>query len=441
MSKNLELKAKLEEITRTYKSWNARFYKLFLFSLFLGVLCGFMMVLFFYLLMWFRIGFLFLPFFIAPLVAGVLTALLVKYGKCSRVLGSGISEFMKEVKEIKSTHGECNLNETLFVKPIATSWTFGSGMMCGRYGPGLIIGGSLGFLASKRFKEYREDSFFIGASACTAAILKAPISGAIFCGELPYNNHIRYKTLIPSFIASIVSYFIFCLFFGFSPLITAQINISNEVFFNFGVIFPILVLFGVFVGLVVFMFNNIFLSFTKKMTNFYEQKSKLWALPLTGSLGYCIFLLIVVLLLTNKYHNAVIAPDARFLNLLISNINQVGWEFFFILIFLLVIAILLSIGTLNSAGIVFPMILFGAVLGGFFGLLFYPQNPVLFMLLGIPAVLGASTKNPVASVILIVEMTWIPLLFVPAAIVTIFAYLLSGPSSLISGQYEAIKIS
>ena len=102
MSKDLELKAKLEEITKNYKSWNARFYKLFLFSLFLGVLCGFMMVLFFYMLMWFRIGFLFLPFFIAPLVAGLLTALLVKFGKCNRFLGSGISEFMKEVKEIKA---------------------------------------------------------------------------------------------------------------------------------------------------------------------------------------------------------------------------------------------------------------------------------------------------------------------------------------------------
>ena len=67
MSKDLKLKAKLEELTKTYKSWNMRFYKLFLFSLFLGVLCGFMMVLFFYMLMWFRIGFLLIPFFIAPL--------------------------------------------------------------------------------------------------------------------------------------------------------------------------------------------------------------------------------------------------------------------------------------------------------------------------------------------------------------------------------------
>jgi len=189
------------------------------------------------------------------------------------------------------------------------------------------------------------------------------------------------------------------------------------------------------------MFNNIFLTFTKKMTKTFEEKSKLWALPLTGSIGYCLFLIIIVLFLTNEYHNALIAPEATFLNLLIRNIDQVGWEFFFILIFLLIIAILLSIGTLNSAGIVFPMILFGAVLGGFFGILFYPQNPVLFMLLGIPAVLGASTKNPVASIILIVEMTWIPLIFIPAAIVTVFAYVLSGPSSLISGQYEAKKIS
>ena len=136
---------------------------------------------------------------------------------------------------------------------------------------------------------YREDSYFIGASACTAAILKAPVSSAIFCGELPYNNYIRYKTLIPSFISSIVSYFIFCLFFGFSPLINAQISITNKVFFKFGLIFPILVLFGILAGLVVFLFNNIFLTFTKRITNSFEEKSKLWVLPLLGSIGYASF--------------------------------------------------------------------------------------------------------------------------------------------------------
>ena len=83
-------------------------------------------------------------------------------------------------------------------------------MVCGLEGPAILIGANLGYIISKIFHQDKQDYFFIGASACTGAILKAPISGALFCAELPYNNHLRYKSLIPSLIASTVAYLIFC---------------------------------------------------------------------------------------------------------------------------------------------------------------------------------------------------------------------------------------
>ncbi|MFX1384991.1 MAG: chloride channel protein, partial [Promethearchaeota archaeon] len=66
--------------------------------------------------------------------------------------------------------------------------------------------------------------------------------------------------------------------------------------------------------------------------------------------------------------------------------------------------------------------------------IFYPNNPELFVILGISAVLGSATNNPIAAIAIIIEMTWIPELFIPAGITTIITYIFSGPNSIIPGQ-------
>ena len=116
------------------------------------------------------------------------------------------------------------------------------------------------------------------------------------------------------------------------------------------------------------------------------------------------------------------------------------WLTLLMLILLFLIAIWFSIGFYNSAGVILPLMLLGALVGGLFGVIFYPEYPELFVILGISAVLGASLNNPITAIILIVEMTWEPFLFIPAGIVTIIAYIVSGPKSIIPGQHKVTKI-
>ncbi len=411
--------------------WTNNFFHILLISLILGIICGFIMVIFNYLLILFEISFLIIPYFLAPMIASLLTSLLVKYSKSEKVLGTGSSEFLKEIHNPDENYKRV---PNLIAKAYATSWTYGSGMICGREGPGLLIGGNIGFLLSKKFKQDREDCSFIGAGACTAAILKAPISGALFCSELPYNNHIQYKSLLPSIIASIIAYFIFCIFFGFEPFIASQITSVIPNTSHYLTLFPLLALFGISSGLFVLIYINFLRKFMKKLKNKFKKKIGIWILPLIGGIFYCIFLLIFIPMFGEPYSTELRHPDVDFLSTLTSNIHLLNWIFLsFILLFIL-IAILLSIGTLNSAGIIMPLMIFGGLLGGIFGLIFYPENPELFILLGISAVLGAATNNPIAAIFIIVEMTWTPLLFIPAGFTTILAYIFSGPNSIIQGQ-------
>lgn len=64
----------------------------------------------------------------------------------------------------------------------------------------------------------------------------------------------------------------------------------------------------------------------------------------------------------------------------------------------------------------------------------YPENPELFVLLGITAVLGASLNNPITVIFLIIELTWAPFLLIAAGITVIIAYIFSGPSAIVPGQ-------
>lgn len=407
--------------------------RVFFIAIILGVICGFIMILFNYLLVFFKMGFSYIPYFLTPILASLLTSLLVKYGKLERIMGTGADQFIKEV-----TLSDVDYKKipNSIAKTFTTSCTFGSGMICGREGPGLLIGANLGVLFSKRNDPNRKDYLFIGASACTAALLKIPISGALFCAELPYNNHIYYKSLIPSIISSTFAYILFCLVNGFTPLINTQLSTATASNINYIFLFPILMIFGVIIGSFVFLYMIIIKIFTNRLKKIFENKIGLWILPLIGGTFYGIFLLLIISFINFPYSDEVLHPDVTFLNVLTNFIQEISWfHLLFYFIFIL-IAIILSIGTLNSAGIIMPLMIIGGILGGLFGLIFYPENSELFVMLGVSATLGAATNNPIAAIFIIVEMTWVPLLFIPAGITTVVAYVISGSNSIIPGQFD-----
>ncbi|TFG29314.1 MAG: chloride channel protein [Promethearchaeota archaeon] len=430
-----------DKSSNTYINWFSRYIIILIISCLLGAICGFVMVGFNYLLNFFKLGFSFIPYFIAPLIAGALTSLLVKKGVKNNlflIMGTGAAQFITEATGRESAYDRFPV---LLSKTLATSWTYGSGMLCGKEGPGLLIGANLGYIIAKRFKRLEldlSDYFFIGASACTSAILRTPISGALFCAELPYSNHIRYKSLLPSIFASIIAFLIFSFFFEFKPLIKTDLTAVEKI--DYITLLPLLIFFGILTGLIMFIIITCLGRWMKMIKNHYNRRLGFWKLPLIGAALYSVFLFIVIPLIDPQYKGVLITPDTSILSFITSSIKDMHWLTLLILIILFLVAILFSIGFYNSAGIILPLMLLGALIGGLFGVIFYPEYPELFVILGISAVLGASINNPITAIILIVEMTWEPYLFIPAGIVTILAYIFSGPNSIIPGQRTVKKI-
>ncbi|MFO7795740.1 MAG: chloride channel protein [Promethearchaeati archaeon] len=398
----------------------------------------------------FEFGFCFFPYFITPMMAGGLISIIVKVFSLDRVMGTGAAEFVEDVHILHETNPQVPTKsferlKNLIGKTLATSWTFGSGVICGLQGPGLLIGCNLGYLfyKSERFSLDMDVSIFTGASACTGVILRSPIGGSLFCAELPYNNHIKYRSLIPSIIAATIAYFIYAAFFGLDPFLQLHeiLNVENVNYIYF--IF-LSIIFGIFSELFLFVFMGLLRGFINKLSKFFTDKTSIWILPFLGTILYSLFLFLIVPYLGGDFENLIIGPDSDYLTLFTNLISaSIPWYILFLFIVIFLIGIFLSIGTLNSAGIILPLILLGTLLEGFFGDIFYQEYLELFVILGISSVLGAATNNPISAIVIVIEMSWLPILFIPVAISTILAYIFAGPSSLIPEQkyiYKKVSI-
>ena len=432
----MNLNHNFKDYFHKHSEWLSKYLAILSASIILGMISGLVMVGFNYLLILFKFCFTFIPYFLAPLIAGALTSIIVKIGmkkKLFLIMGSGVEEFVSEV----NTEKEINYNRisVLSAKTLATSWTFGSGMVCGKEGPGLLIGANLGHIISKKFKRFNlnlDDYYFIGASACTSAILKAPISGALFAAELPYTNHLRYRSLLPSIFASLIAFLVFSFFFKFSPLFETHLTFIEEI--DYFLLLPLLIFFGIFAGIIIFFVINsisIFMDVTKR---FFKNHKKYYYLPLIGAIFYSILLFMIIPFMDPDYYSLIIGPDFSVLYYISKVIGGLNFFSLLFLFIIFLIAMLFSIGFYNSSGIILPLMILGALIGGLFGVVFFPEYPELFVLLGISSVLGASIKNPITAIIILVEMTWEPFLFIPAGITTIITYIISGPNTIILGK-------
>jgi CIC family chloride channel protein len=87
-----------------------------------------------------------------------------------------------------------------------------------------------------------------------------------------------------------------------------------------------------------------------------------------------------------------------------------------------------------SGGVLASSLFVGAMLGSFVGELFFPANVPAFIVLGMGAVLAATTNTPVATTIMMLEMSLSFDLVIPLVICVCVSYLVSGGTSLYEGQ-------
>lgn len=404
----------------------SKFYRLYVpASILVGVACGLFMVLLQILIESATMMFSVLPIFVAPLIGGVFSGVLIYFGR-TEIQGSGIS------KAIEMTHKPSSLRKgTTVTKLLATSVSIGSGNPVGREGPAVLIGAGVGNAIGRRL-GFRDDAhlrvfLMMGSAAATAGIYRAPLGGALFATEAPYRRDARLGYFVPTVIAALSS---FVVFVGLYPLITGN---GAGPLFTFDAAFnltladiPLLILFGLAAGLISILFA-VSLMATR---NFFTLKLPDWADPVFGSLLACGVIFVTSLFVDPTLTIAGMGYEV--INTLASHPAPI--LMILILLFGKLFASSFVVGGRVSGGVLASSLFVGAMLGSIFGEIFFPANVPAFMVLGMGAVLAATTNTPVATTIMMLEMSHSFDLVIPLVICICVSYLVSGGTSLYEGQ-------
>ena len=294
------------------------------------------------------------------------------------------------------------------LKLVASAITIGSGGSAGREGPTALIGAGLGSIyATLRHltDEEREILLLAGMAAGLSAIFRSPIGAAFFAIEVLYSSmEFEARGLLYTMLASVVAYAVNGLFVGWQPLFyfpTAPANIRALDYGWLGVL-------GIAGGLVATLLPVVF----------YRVRDLFRALPLPAALNPAIGGLGVGLIALKFPH--VLGGGYGWIQEAID--GRLALKLLLVLLFLKIVAFALTVSSGGSGGVFAPTLFVGAMLGGSVASVAHLPT-AMFVVLGMMTVFGAAARVPIASLLMVTEMTGGYRLLAPAAFAVLLSYL------------------
>ncbi|NPB08673.1 MAG: CBS domain-containing protein [Aquificae bacterium] len=314
------------------------------------------------------------------------------------------------------------------VKLVTSAITIGTGGTSGREGPIALIGAGIGSFVAERMglkERERRVALAIGLGAGIAAIFKAPLAGAIISAEVFFKRDFYIETMIPSFIASVVSYSLFGTVFGFQPIFSTEIPPFREVGLHGLLAYVGL---GLLCALAVRIYVNLFFgvsSFFRKLSLPDYVKPALGGL-LAGMVGA-----LVPVAIGNGYGWLQLVMDGFVKDYLFTFLGALA----------VMLGVSFTIGSGGSGGVFGPSVMIGGLLGAsyslflnsFYGLSLHVPS---FTIVGMVALFAGAAKAPLSTLILVAEMTGGYELLVPAMISVFITYFLSGERSIFPSQVD-----
>ena len=352
-------------------------------------------------------------FFLVPLSFAALLVpyLLVKFFAFTKTTGSGTHTVLEAYH---LSNGEVNLKDTI-VKPTAAMLTIGLGGSAGPEGPSLLVGGGVASALSRRFNvqaDLRRRLFVAGAAAGLAATFRTPLTAILFALEIPYKNDLDRETFIEAVVASVPAYLLSVAVLGSEPFFAVVGNVPISLY-EIG----LSLLLGLICGLYAVFFTKTF-SWTEKL-GIKLRKA-------VGNLGV-IAIGAAVLTISGTLSFYTIGVGLEFVNAIIKGTAFSG-TVLILIIFLKTFATSLTLNFGGNGGLFFPTIVVGAGIGLIFSSLFRVSYPVMFVAVGMAALLSGTHKILLTPVAFVVETL--------GGIFAIPALLASGVSYLISGNHS-----
>jgi chloride channel protein, CIC family len=340
---------------------------------------------------------------LATTLGGLISGLLV-YSLAPEAEGHGTDT------AVKAFHQTAGFIRTRVapLKAVASAITIGSGGAAGREGPTALISAGIGSIYAtlgKRSDEDRRLLVLIGMAAGLAAIFRSPIGTALFAIEVLYADmEFEAGALLYTMIGSLVAYVVNGLFVGWTPLFQVPPGLAAPQFAEYAWYAVLGAASGVTATLLPVVFYG-----TRDI--FHKLRIPPHIKPAIGGFGVGLLALALPQVLGGGYGWIQEAIDGK-LPLMIL----------FALVFAKMVAFALTVSSGGSGGVFAPSLFVGAMVGGFLATLFH-QPPAAFVIVGMAAVFGGAARVPIATLLMVTEMTGGYLLLVPAALAVSLSYL------------------
>lgn len=373
-------------------------------AVFIGLLVGYGAIFFRTLIGWFQTLFMgnghegvvvivhSLPWWqilLAPMLGGLIVGLLVHF-----FLTPGESQGVPEVMTAVALHGGKLPWQSGMIKMLASALSIGCGASVGREGPVIHLGATLASVVGRKLNmstRHMRTMVGCGAAAGIAASFNAPIAGVMFSLEVILADY-ALATFSPIVLSSVIATVVARMHLGDYPaFIVPHYTLVSawEI--------PAYVGLGLLCGLV-----GIFFMATVFKTEELIAKISIprYLKPVLGGFAVGIIALIFPQVMGVGY-------DTMNLALL----EELGGLLLFALLFAKIFATAITLGSGFAGGEFTPVLFLGAMLGGSFGMLVHSLIPELsagsgaYTLVGMGAMVAAVLGAPLASILILFELT------------------------------------
>ncbi len=314
------------------------------------------------------------------------------------------------------------------IKGLASIATIGTGGSAGREGPIAQIGAGFGSFIASKLKLTSSDRRILllaGMAGGIGATFRAPLGGALFAVEVLYKNpEFEHEGLIPAIISSITAFSLFGATTGWRPLLDTP-------FFSFE--HPRELIFFLLLGITCAALGKVYVMFFYGAQKLFKQ----WDFPVmlkpaVGGFLLGLLAMVVPQVLGSGYgmvQAALYGKVALWVMLVVALAK--------------IVATSLTISSGGSGGVFAPSLVIGAMLGGAFGAtaeLLFPamvHDPRAYVLIGMAGFFSGVSNTPIATLIMVSELTGNYGLLAPLMLVCTVAMIVYPRNSIYQKQVNS----
>jgi CIC family chloride channel protein len=341
---------------------------------------------------------------LAPVCGGLVIGLVARFGS-EKIRGHGIPEAMDSIL----TSGSKVQPRVALLKPIASAIAIGTGGPFGAEGPIIMTGGAFGSIIAQSLHlsaDERKTLLVAGAAAGMAAVFDAPLAAVLLAIELLLFEW-RPRSFVPVTAAVAVATIVRVPLLGAGPVFPVP---TGTLHLDAGS-YALCIVSGALAALLALI----------STTLVYFSEDTFSRLPIHWMWWPAIGGVIIGL-------GGLVVPQALGVGYDVIEAELNGTAALHLIIGILIVKTLiwsLSLGSGTSGGVLAPLLMIGAALGGLEAQIFPAVGAGFWPLVGLAAILGAAMRSPLTGVVFALELTHRYEALLPLMIGAVVAYAIS----------------